>query len=194
MDALSVPLRGLEFHMFNLTDSLAAVNLAGPNSRQVLAKLCDEDLSNQAFPFMGYREFMLNGKVPVRAMRVGFVGELSYELHYPASYGTVVWDWIMEAGKDLGIQPFGLEAQSCLRLEKGHVIIGTETEQRVNLLDLGMGFLWAKKDTASKKVGAPALRFTAEQKGRLKLTGFEIPKGLSPSPWTDRWSTRARIS
>jgi sarcosine oxidase subunit alpha len=117
---------------------------------------------------------MLGGEVPVRAMRVGFVGELGFELHFPASYGSTVWEWIMKAGQEYGIKPFGLEAQSCLRLEKGHVIIGQESEQRVNLLDLGMGFLWAKNDTASKKVGAPALKYTQDQKDRLKLVGFEM--------------------
>ena len=172
---------GWEFHLMNLTDTLAAINLAGPQSRQVLTKLCEVDISNQAFPYMGYREFLLGGVVPVRAMRVGFVGELSYELHFPASYGSTVWEWILTAGDEFGIQPFGLEAQSCLRLEKGHVIIGQESEQRVNLVDLGMGFLWDKKDTASKKVGAPALKYTQDQKGRLKLVGFEIPKD-QPKP------------
>jgi sarcosine oxidase subunit alpha len=163
-----------DYHLVNLTDQLAAVNLAGPKSREILARLTDADLSPEAFPFMACREILLNGAVPARALRVGFVGELSYELHFPASYGEAVWGWLMEAGAQAGIRPFGLEAQGTLRLEKGHVIIGQETEQRVNLLDLGLGFLWDRDDTASGKVGAPALRFTHDQAGRHRLTGLEL--------------------
>jgi sarcosine oxidase subunit alpha len=165
---------GWDFNLINLTDHLAAINLAGPNSRKVLQKLVQEDIGPEAFPYMGYREFILGDKVPVRAMRVGFVGELGFELHFPASYGSLVWEWVMKAGQEFDIKPFGLEAQSCLRLEKGHVIIGQESEQRVNLLDLGMGFLWDQSDTASKKVGAPALKYTQGQTGRMKLIGFEM--------------------
>jgi sarcosine oxidase subunit alpha len=123
---------------------------------------------------MGYREILLGRDVLAKVLRLGFVGELSYELHVPASLTSSVWEWLMEAGKDFGIQPFGLEAQSTLRLEKGHVIIGQESEQRTNLLDLDMGYLWARNDSASKKVGAPALRFTENQPNRLKLVGFQI--------------------
>ena len=171
---------GWDFHLVNLTDGLAAVNLAGPLARKVLAKITGDDVSNEAFPFMGYRELDIKGELKARAMRVGFVGELSYELHYPASFGAAVWNWLMEAGGEFGIKPFGLEAQFCCRLEKGHVIIGQESEQRTNLLDLGMGFLWAKNDTASKKVGAPALKFTKGQAGRFRLVGFVMPPEQKP--------------
>ncbi len=163
-----------DFNLVNLTDALAAINLAGPKSREVLAKLTEADISNEAFPYMGYREIILAGQIPVRILRVGFVGELSYELHFPASYGQSVWDLLMEAGKEFGIKSFGLEAQFVLRLEKGHIIIGQESEQRVNLLDLGLGFLWDRKDKASKKIGAPALAFTENQKDRLKLVAFQM--------------------
>lgn len=162
------------FNLVNLTDALAAINLAGPKSREVLAILTQEDISNEAFPYMGYRKITLADRIPAHVLRVGFVGELSYELHFPASYGQAVWDLLMEAGKEFGITSFGLEAQFVLRLEKGHLIIGQETEQRVNLLDLGLGFLWDRKDTASKKIGAPALAFTEGQTDRLKLVGFQM--------------------
>jgi sarcosine oxidase subunit alpha len=143
----------------------------------VLSKLIHADLSNDAFPYMVYREFSLNDCVPVRALRLGFLGELSYELHFPASYGPSVWNRLMADGAEFGIEPIGLEAQNVCRMEKGHVIIGVETEQRVNLLDLGLGFLWDKDDVASCKVGAPALKFTRNQKGRMKLIGLHIDDG-----------------
>jgi sarcosine oxidase subunit alpha len=67
-----------------------------------------------------------------------------------------------------------MEAQNCLRAEKGHVIIGTESEQRVTLLDIGMGFLWDSDDISSNKIGAPALRASKDQQGRMKLVGFRV--------------------
>ncbi len=163
---------GWDFHLVNLTDALGAINLAGPRAREVLAKVVDGDVSNEAFPFMGFRLMSVGGKIPARISRLGFVGELSYELHVPASYTQAVWDLLMAAGEEFGIKPFGLEAQFVLRLEKGHVIIGQESEARTNLLDLGLGFLWDRDDTRSGKIGAPALRFAQDQPDRLKLVGL----------------------
>ncbi len=165
---------GWDFNLVNLTDTLASINIAGPNARSVLAKVTDGDLSNEAFPYMGYREILVGDGVPARCLRLGFVGELSYELHVGASYAQYVWDALWEAGQEYGIQPFGLEAQYCMRAEKGHLIIGSESEQRVTLLDVRMGWMWDREDTASKKVGAPALRACGEQPGRMKLVGLRF--------------------
>lgn len=165
---------GWDFNIVNISDAFGAINLAGPRSREVLGKLTDADLSNKAFPFMGFRQMMLNGTLPARVMRLGFVGELSYEIHVPSSATQAVWDWLMEAGAEFGIRPFGLEAQNVLRLEKGHVIIGTESEIRTTLHDLGMGFLWHRGKPEAKTVGAAALHFTEHQDGRMKLVGFKM--------------------
>ncbi len=164
----------LDFNVVNLTNTLAAINIAGPKSRQILQKLTDDDVSNNSFPYMGYKEILLKDIVTTKALRVGFLGELSYELHFPASYGPVVWNKLLEVGKESGLIPIGLEAQNICRMEKGHVIIGLETEQNTNLRDLGLGFLWDQKDVENQKVGAPALKFTKEQKERTKLVGLEI--------------------
>ena len=165
---------GWDFKLVNLTDALGSINVAGPNARSVVQKITSEDLSNESFPYMGYRELVIGNSVRARCLRLGFVGELSYELHVPASYCQYVWDLLWEAGQEFAIRPFGMEAQNCLRAEKGHVIVGTESEQRVTLTDIGMGFLWARLDTASKKVGAPALHACVNQKGRMKLVGFKV--------------------
>lgn len=164
----------LDFHIVNLTNTFAAINIAGPKSRQVLQKLTDDDVSNSAFPYMGYKDILLKDMVAVKALRVGFLGELSYEIHFPASYGPAVWNKLMEDGQEFGLIPIGLEAQNICRMEKGHVIIGLETEQNTNLRDLGLGFLWDKNDTENQKVGAPALKFSKGQKERTKLVGLEI--------------------
>ena len=163
-----------DFNLVNLTDSLAAINLAGPRARDVLAGITDADISHEAFPFMGYREFQLKDKVPVRVMRLGFVGELSYEMHVPSSLASCVWQWLAEAGKEFGLKNFGLEAQGVLRLEKGHVIIGQESEIRTSLHDLGLGFLWARDKKEARTVGAAALKITENQENRLKLVGIQM--------------------
>ena len=165
---------GWKYHMVNLTDAMGVINISGPNARKVLVKIVDADISNNAFPFAGYREFRISDTIPVRAMRLGFVGELSFELHVPASYMQSVWDMLMTAGAEFGIRNFGLEAQNVLRMEKGHIILGQESEQRTNLLDLGLGFLWDRKKSDAKTVGAVALRQAETDPHRLKLVGIRM--------------------
>jgi sarcosine oxidase subunit alpha len=165
---------GWSFNMVNLTDAFGVINLAGPEARKVLEKVTDADVSNDAFPFAGYREFTIQNTIPIRSMRLGFVGELSYELHVPSSYMQALWDLLAEAGKEFGLRNFGLEAQNVLRMEKCHLIIGSESEQRTTLHDVGLGFLWDRKKTEAKTIGAWALRQTEKQAGRLKLVGFKM--------------------
>ena len=76
-------------------------------------------------------------EVPARLLRVGFVGEWGYEIHVPADSAVWVWDRLIEAGRDFGIQPFGVEAQRILRLEKGHVIIGQDTDGLTHPFEAG---------------------------------------------------------
>ncbi len=166
---------GWEFHLVNLTDAFGVINLAGPNARKVLEKVADSNVSNEAFPFAAYREFTVGGgAIPVRAMRLGFVGELSFELHVPASRMQALWELLEEAGQPLGIRNFGVEAQNVLRMEKGHIILGQESEQRTNLLDVGLGFLWARDKGEFKTVGEAALRHAENDPGRLKLAGIRM--------------------
>ena len=168
---------GWDYHLVNITDVLGSLNLAGPNARRVLERVTRDDVSNEAVPYMGACRITVRDGVEARCLRVGFVGELSFELHVPSSYCQYVWDILVEAGADFGIQPFGLEAQNCLRAEKGHIIIGAESEQRVILTDIGMGWMWDREDTVSRKVGAPALRACAKQPGRMKLVGLRVDEG-----------------
>lgn len=172
---------GWDFALVNLTDAMGVINLSGPNARKVLAKVVDSDLSNEAFPFSGYRELFIKDTIFARAMRPGFVGELSYELHVPSSYTQTVWDMLKEAGAEFDIQNFGVEAQNVLRMEKGHVILGSESEQRTNLIDLGLGFLWDRKKAAAKTVGAVALRQAEKDAGRLKLVGIRMEDDSRPA-------------
>ncbi|MCK8603542.1 2Fe-2S iron-sulfur cluster-binding protein [Desulfoferrobacter suflitae] len=171
-----------DFHIINLTDAYGVINLAGPNARKVLEKVVDGAVSNEAFPFLGFREFMVHGAIPVRAMRLGFVGELSFELHVPSSYMQSLWDILEEAGEEFAIWNFGLEAQNTLRLEKGHVILGSESEQRTTLHDIGLGFFWHRDKLEAQTVGAVALKQTENDTSRLKLVGFKMEEPAARAP------------
>lgn len=168
------------YNIVNLTDAFGVINLAGPNARKVLQIVTVEDVSKKAFPFLGCRDLIIKDNTTVRVMRLGFVGELSYELHVPASYMQAIWNLLEKAGKEFGIMNFGLEAQNCLRMEKGHLIIGSESEQRTTLHDVGLGHLWFQKKPEAKTVGAVALKQTENQEGRLKLIGIKIEQDYGP--------------
>jgi sarcosine oxidase subunit alpha len=170
-----------DFSIVNLTDAYGVINIAGPNARALLSKVTEAAVDTGSFPYMGYREFEVGG-VAVRALRLGFVGELSYELHVPSSWMPYVWKLIAEAGREFGIRNFGLEAQNALRLEKGHIIMGSESEQRTTLHDLGLGFLWHRHKPEGKTVGDAALRHTEKQPGRLKLVGFKMENDSAAAP------------
>jgi sarcosine oxidase subunit alpha len=171
---------GWDFHLVNLTDAMGVINISGPNARKVLEKVADADLSNGSFPFGGYRQFTISRTIPVRAMRLGFVGELSYELHAAASYMPALWHILEEAGRAFSIRNFGVEAQNVLRLEKCHIILGQESEQRTNLIDLGLGFLWDRRKTEARTVGAVALRQAEKDPDRFRLVGIRMEDPLRP--------------
>ena len=101
------------------TEQWAGAALAGPNSRNLLSKIFPEiDVSNEAIPFMGYKEADLFG-VPARIFRISFSGELAYEINVESGYGIFMWEKIIELGKEMNIEPYGTEALSTLRIEMG---------------------------------------------------------------------------
>ncbi|MGE6689892.1 FAD-dependent oxidoreductase [Stutzerimonas stutzeri] len=164
----------LNVDITNVSAAFAAVNLAGPLSRQVLQKLCsDVELSAEAFPYLGVREGTVAG-VQARLLRVGFVGELGYEIHVPARFGEYLWDALMKAGKPEGIRPFGVETQRLLRLEKGHVIISQDTDGMTHPAELDMG--WAIGRKKPFFVGKRTIEILEAQPLTRKLVGFTLPK------------------
>ncbi len=131
----------LKVHFTSVTDHFATATLSGPKSREVLARLCDDvDLSDQAFPFMSFRDITVAG-VAARVFRISFTGELSFEINVQANYGHYVWEQLMAAGEPLGITPYGTETMHVLRAEKGFIIVGQDTDGSVTPQDLGMS--WA---------------------------------------------------
>lgn len=162
----------LDCGIVNHTGAFAAVNLAGPKSRLVLAKLTGLDLSAAAFPYLAVREAEVAG-IPARLMRVGFVGEWGYEIHVPANSGGALWDALMAAGSAHGIRPFGVEAQRLLRLEKGHIIIGQDTDGLTTPLEVGLD--WALKMNKPFFVGQRSLTAVGRLPRRQKLVGIRFP-------------------
>ena len=108
-----------------VTTQRGVLVLAGPRSREVLAKVADIDVSNKAFPWLTARRLSIKA-AGVIAMRVNFVGELGYELHHPIEMQNAIFDALMDAGAPFGIKPFGIRAMDSLRLEKSYKLIGRE--------------------------------------------------------------------
>src|SRR5438552_16537741 len=111
----------LNVSVLNQTSGWAAMNLAGPQARAVLQRLTDLDVSPAGLPYLSVREGEVAG-VRCRILRIGFVGELGYEIHCPTGYAWHLWEALCRAGQEFGLKPFGVEAQRILRLEKGHLI------------------------------------------------------------------------
>ncbi|MEM7171747.1 MAG: FAD-dependent oxidoreductase [Pseudomonadota bacterium] len=103
-----------------VTEAFGVVNVFGPRSREVLEGLCQSGLGNEDFPFATCRRVFLAG-APVLALRIGYVGELGWELHMPPSYLAGVYDAIWQAGQDAGITNVGYRAIDSLRMEKGYL-------------------------------------------------------------------------
>jgi sarcosine oxidase subunit alpha len=162
---------GYDAEIVNVTGALAALNLAGPQARDALTKLTDADVSNEAFKYLDAKEVRVAG-VPCLALRIGFVGELGYELHCAASVAEHLWDALVAGGA----RPFGLEPQRVLRLEKAHVIVGQDTDSESDLISAGMP--WIVKRDKEDFVGKWALPHVTV---RERLVGFSLPPDVLPA-------------
>lgn len=170
----------LDIDVANVTAAYAGVNIAGPASRAMLQPLvADLDLSAEAFPYMGVREGEVAG-IPARLIRVGFVGELGYEIHVPAGYGEALWDRLMAAGQADGLVPFGVEAQRILRLEKGHIIIGQDTDAMTTPDEIDMTWAIGKKKPFF--VGRRSIELRRRQPATRKLVGFTLEGPAAAMP------------
>jgi len=176
----------LQVDITNVTSAFAAVNLAGPNSRKVLEKITDLDVSAEAFPYLDCHQADIKtalGNIPARLLRVGFVGELGFEIHVPSRYGEALWDAIMQAGAEFGITPFGVETQRLLRLEKGHIIVSQDTDGMSHPGELSLG--WAINRKKPFFIGCRSVDIIMNAKQTRKLVGFTLPadvvgKGVKP--------------
>ena len=171
----------LNVNVVSTTEQWAGAALAGPKSRDVLAKLFPNiNVSNESLPFMGYVEGDLFG-VPARIFRISFSGELAYEINVQSDYGLYMWEKMMEIGKEFGIQPYGTEALSTLRIEMGHVA-GPELDGRTIPYDVSLdGMVSKKKDFIGKR---SLSKIAFNESNRQKIVGLvpidrktSIPEG-----------------
>jgi sarcosine oxidase, subunit alpha len=167
----------LDARVLNVTGAFGAVNLAGPRARSVMAALTDADVSGEAMPYMSGTRIEVAG-VPSLVLRIGFVGEMGYEIHFPSAYGEHMWDAILETGATGGIAAFGLEAQRILRLEKQHILVGQDTDAESDPFEVGLG--WMVKEDKDDFLGMRALRDLEEQGPQERLVGFTAPDGWLP--------------
>src|SRR5271163_3392348 len=120
-----------------VTTQRGVLVLACPRSREVLSKVADIDVSNEAFPWLTARRLSIRSAGLI-AMRVNFVGELGYELHHPIEMQNTIFDALMAAGAAFGIKPFGIRAMDSLRLEKSYKLVGRELSIEYSALESGL--------------------------------------------------------
>lgn len=152
----------------DVTSGTTLLSVQGPASRQLLGRLTDADLSNEAFGYLAARPIHV-GYAPVLAIRVTYVGELGWELHVPAEYAAGVYDDLMTAGRDLGCRPVGLAAMSGLRLEKGYRDMGVDIDNTDDPLAAGLGFAvaWDKPGGFTGRDALLAIKASGTPRSRV---------------------------
>ena len=163
----------LRVHVMDRTMSLAAINVTGPLAKQLLGRLG----LTEAPRFLGHVHADIAG-VPCHVMRLSFTGETAFELHHPLDGSVALWRALLEAGRDLGIRPHGLQALFGLRLEKGHVIVGMDTELDTTPRRLGMD--WAVRMEKPAFIGRASLERTAKLPETRRWMGFTM-EGPAPT-------------
>lgn len=165
----------LDVALSNVTEQWAQIAVSGPKARHVVSAIVDGlELNHEDFPplTVGSGRF---GNAPVRVFRLSFSGELAYELAVPARRAEALWEAVMEAGVNHGIMPYGTEAMTVLRTEKGH-IAGPEIDGRTTAEDLGLSrFVSKKKDYIGRRMSERSALTDAD---RLQLVGL-LPPGES---------------
>ena len=168
-------------HVTPVAAAYASINVAGPKSRELLTRLVDDvDLSPEAFRYMQVRTGRIAGVDNCFMWRIGFTGELSYEIHVPASYGLHVWETLLKRGTDLGVAAFGVEAQRIMRLEKGHFIVGQDTDGLTQAF--GAGLEWLVKLDKGNFAGKPELAWQSRRTEFPRLVGLQPVDGSVVPP------------
>ena len=154
-----------------LTTAMGVLVLAGPKSRDILAKLTDADLSTAAFPWLTGKTISI-GIAQVEALRVNFVGELGWEIHHPIEMQNYIFDKLFEAGTEFGLKPFGIKAMDSMRLEKGYKLIPRELSIEYSAYESGLDrFISTKKPDY---VGREALLAAHAQGDKWQLVTMEV--------------------
>jgi glycine cleavage system aminomethyltransferase T len=169
----------LRVHVLDRTMSLAAINVTGPLARELMVRAGVADPPR----FLAHVHVDVAG-VPCHVMRLSFTGETAFELHHPIDRSVELWRALMTLGADLGIRPHGLQALFGLRLEKGHVIVGMDTELDTTPRRLGMD--WAVRMEKPRFIGRGSLERAAKLPDHRRWVGFTMP-GAAPAEGTPIW-------
>jgi glycine cleavage system aminomethyltransferase T/glycine/D-amino acid oxidase-like deaminating enzyme len=164
-------------HVQDVTSAWACLGIWGPRSRDVLAQLTPQSLANEDFPYMSVREITV-GDVPVRALRVTYVGELGWELYCPTEYGLTLWRTLWEEGQPHGLVAGGYRAIDSLRLEKGYRVWGADITPDETPFEGGLGFC-VKMDKPGGFVGREALAQAGEPERRLACLALADPRSVA---------------
>jgi len=171
---------GLDVHVLDRTMSLAAINVTGPLAATLLRRAGLADPPR----FLGHVRAEIAG-VPCHVMRLSFTGEAAFELHHPVDRSVDLWRALLALGEDLGIRPHGLQALFGCRLEKGHVIVGMDTELDTTPRRLGMD--WAVRMEKPRFIGRASLERTAKIEDHRRWLGFTM-EGPAPTEGSPIWS------
>jgi sarcosine oxidase, subunit alpha len=169
----------LDVHLTDVTQGLGAVNLAGPRAREIMGRVTELDCSSEAFTYLDGKQADVAG-VRSLILRIGFVGEVGYEIHFPAAHGEHLWDALLEAGAEHGLRPFGLEPQRLLRLQKMHILVGQDTDSESTPFGAAMPWI-VKLDKEDDFIGKWALERFAEEPPETALVGFTLANGHVPT-------------
>ena len=156
----------------NVTEDYGVLVLVGPNSRKVLSQLTSESLDNKDFPWLKGKEILIN-KVPVRALRINYMGELGWELHHPISQMASLYDAIYEIGKKENIINFGTYAVNSLRMEKAYRGWGAELTGEISLVEAGMDRFF-NLNKKSNFIGSGVLRDKVQSGVDIKIVYLEV--------------------
>jgi sarcosine oxidase subunit alpha len=148
---------------------------------------------------MDWRQATVGG-VPATMMRIGFVGEMGWEIVVPAEYGSHLWEQVLRAGASVDLLPFGVETQRVLRLEKKHVIVGVDTDALCNPYEVGMA--WVARLDKADFIGRAALARMKQSPLERMLVGFEMEGSIAPPDGSPvlvagnpvGWATSVRFS
>ena len=161
---------GAPAHAFvtDVTSGYAQLNVQGPRSRELLATLTTQDMSNEAFPFRAARQIDL-GFARALCIRITYLGELGYELYIPTEQAAHVYEQLVDAGRAVGLRHAGLKALSSLRMEKGYRDYGHDIDNTDSVLEAGLGFAVAldkpflgREAVLAKKAAGPLRRRLAQ--------------------------------
>ena len=160
----------LDVTYVSVSEQWAQMAIAGPKSRATLQKIVDDlMIDNNTMPYLAAKEISVLGGIPARLFRISFSGEHAYELAVPADYGSAVGAAFIERGAEFGIAPYGVEALSIMRIEKGHVA-GGELNGTTTAADLGLGkMMSSKKDYIGRMM---ATREGLTNKNRQSVVGI----------------------